>query len=442
MEIDWLSLFSIFVLLVLTAFFVATEFAAVKVRPSRIEQLIKEGNSNAIAAKKVITNLDEYLSACQLGITITALGLGWLGEPAVKTMLKPLFLNMDIGESAATVVSFVIAFSSVTFLHVVLGELAPKTVAIQKAEEVTLALAKPIILFYRIMYPFIWLLNGSARLFLSLFGMKPVNEHIEAHTEEELHIILDDSLKSGEINATEHEYVKSIFEFDEKIARDIMVPRREMIVLTKTMTVQEVLQHIVEEKYSRYPVISENKDDVIGILNAKELTNEYIRLNGDTTHLDVSKFIRPIVAVHESTSVQSVLSQLKRQQTHMAIVVDDWGGTAGLLTVEDIMEEIVGDIRDEFDTDEIADVVKLPNGGYALSGKVTLEEFTKLFDIEDTEQHIDTIGGWILAQSTDVSENDVFHFGDIDVKIVKVEGNYISRVNAVKQLRETVEAVE
>ena len=210
-----LNLFLVILLIAVTAFFVASEFAIVKVRSSRIDQLVSEGNQTAIAAKKVISHLDEYLSACQLGITITALGLGWLGEPTIETLLHPVFERIDLSPSITSVISFGLAFSVITFLHVVIGELSPKTFAIQKAEKVTLLFARPLIWFYRIAYPFIWTLNSSARVFTGLFGLKPASEHEIAHSEEELRIILSDSYKSGEINSSEFKFVNKIFEFDE-----------------------------------------------------------------------------------------------------------------------------------------------------------------------------------------------------------------------------------
>ena len=227
-----INLILIVLLIALTAFFVATEFAIVKVRMSRLDQLIAEGKKGAVAAKKVVTHLDEYLSACQLGITVTALGLGWLGEPTVEKILHPVFEHLNLDESVTHILSFGIAFALVTFLHVVVGELAPKTVAIQKAETITILFAGPIILFYRIMYPFIWFLNGSARVLVGMFGLKPASEHEIAHSEEELRILLSESYKSGEINKNELKYVNNIFEFDERTAKEIMVPRTEIVSIS------------------------------------------------------------------------------------------------------------------------------------------------------------------------------------------------------------------
>ena len=236
----------IIVLIIATAFFVATEFAIVKLRPSRVDQMVQEGKKNAWAVQKVTSNLDGYLSACQLGITVTALGLGWLGKPTVEKILHPLFEQMTLPSEMVSFLSFIIAFSFITFLHVVIGELAPKSLAIQKSELVSIICAKPIIWFYRIMYPFIWVLNGSANRFIRIFGLRPAKEHEEAHSEEELRIILSDSYKSGMINQSEYGYVNRIFAFDDLMAREIMVPRTDMICLDLYDSWKKILESSVK----------------------------------------------------------------------------------------------------------------------------------------------------------------------------------------------------
>ncbi len=250
-----INLFLIILLIALTAFFVATEFAIVKVRPSRIDQLIAEGKAGAKTAREVVTHLDEYLSACQLGITITALGIGWLGEPTIVRLLEPLFTKLGISASIASVLSFIIAFSLVTYLHVVVGELAPKTAAIQMAEKITLLFSRPIILFYKLTYPFIWVLNGSGRLLVRLLGLNPDSEHEKAHTEEEIRLLLSKSYESGEINQSEFKYVTNVFDFDEMIAKEIMVPRTNIQTISINDSIDDVIEIIEEKGFTRYPVI-------------------------------------------------------------------------------------------------------------------------------------------------------------------------------------------
>ncbi|MGQ0437951.1 hemolysin family protein, partial [Bacillus sp. B-TM1] len=239
---DIYSISIVIVLIALTAFFVAAEFAIVKVRSSRIDYLIAEGSNRATSVKTVITNLDEYLSACQLGITVTALGIGWFGKPALKQMFDTLFLNLNISTQLADIFAVILVFLFITFLHVVIGELAPKTFAIQKAEQVSLFVAKPLIFFYRIAFPFIWVLNGSARIITKLLGLKPPKGHDEVHSEEELRLLVSESYKNGEINQSEYKYVNKIFEFDDRIAKEIMVPRTEMHIISKEMPAEEALQ--------------------------------------------------------------------------------------------------------------------------------------------------------------------------------------------------------
>ncbi len=264
-----LNLFLVAVLILLTAFFVATEFAIIKLRGSRVDQLVSEGRNNAIAVQKVQSNLDGYLSACQLGITITALGLGWLGEPTVEKLLHPLFDAFGLGAEVSSLISFLVAFVLMTYIHVVLGELAPKTLAIQKAEQISLLVAKPIMLFYKIMYPFIWLLNGSANALIRMVGLKPAKEHEEAHSEEEIQIIVSESYQSGKINKTEYGYVNRIFAFDDMLAREIMVPRTDMICLYTNNTLKENLEIIRREQYTRFPIAKDSKDNIVGIVNTK-----------------------------------------------------------------------------------------------------------------------------------------------------------------------------
>jgi CBS domain containing-hemolysin-like protein len=420
------------ILIALTGFFVATEFAIVKIRSTRIDQLVSEGNKNAIAAKTVISNLDEYLSACQLGITITALGLGWLGEPTIEDILHPLFNQLQLSESIASIISFSIAFASITFLHVVVGELAPKTMAIQKAEEITLLFSKPVMLFYKIMYPFIKTLNGSARLLTGIFGLKPVSEHEMAHTEEELRMILSESYKSGEINQSEYKYVNNIFEFNDRIAKEIMVPRTEMIGFEKDTNIEEFISTATEENYTRYPIYEGDKDHIVGMINMKEVLTDFVKKRNLKESILI--YSRPVIKVMESMPIHDLLLRMQKDRVHMAILVDEYGGTAGLVTVEDIIEEIVGDIRDEFDHDEVPDIKKVNENKTIIDGKVLIEEVNDLFglDIDDTD--VDTISGWILTEKMEAKEGDKIALGDYEFKILEMEGYHIKSLEIVRLL--------
>ncbi|MBS4212261.1 MULTISPECIES: hemolysin family protein [Neobacillus] len=432
---DIFNLVLIAILIALTAFFVTSEFAIVKIRSSRIDQLIEEGSSKAVSAKRVISNLDEYLSACQLGITITALGLGWIGESTIEHLLGPLFISLNLPDNAVKILSISIAFGTITFLHVVVGELAPKTLAIQKAEWITLKVARPLILFYKIMYPFIWVLNGSARIISRIFGLKPVSENEIAHTEEELRIILSESYKSGEINQSEFKYVNKIFDFDNRIAKEIMVPRTEIVSLSKDDSLDAFLSTIREEKFTRYPVIDGDKDHIVGIVNAKEVMTDFIG-NEQLSAQTLEGYIRPIIRVIETIPIHDLLVKMQKERMHMAVLMDEYGGTSGLVTVEDILEEIVGEIRDEFDMDEIPEIRKIKENHYIIDSKVLVSEVNDLLGVEINDEDVDTIGGWILTENYDAKEGDIIAHETYTFKIIEMEDHHIKYIEVMKSIND------
>ncbi len=428
------------VLIALTAFFVASEFAIVKVRTTRIDQLIAEGNRRAINARKVVGNLDEYLSACQLGITITALGLGMLGEPTVNLMLAPVWESLNLPASTTNIVSYIIAFSIVTFLHVVVGELAPKTIAIQKAEEITLSVATPLIVFYRIAYPIIRGMNGSAQFLIKLLGFKSMSESEVAHTEEELRLILTDSLKSGEINQSEYKYVNRIFEFDDRIAKEIMAPRTEMMSIEKDMTLHDVFEVIGVEQYTRYPVTDGDKDHVIGLVNMKNLLTAFIKDPSTGDH-SVIEYMQPIIRVIETIPIGDLLLKIQRERIHMAVLMDEYGGTSGLVTIEDILEEIVGDIQDEFDMDEIPEVQKISENHYILDAKMLIESVNTILGISIDEEDIDTIGGWFMTQRFEAIQGEKIVEQGYEFMVKDVEGHHILYLEVIKLDEEETEVI-
>ncbi|MFC4601309.1 hemolysin family protein [Cohnella hongkongensis] len=403
------NLFLVAILIVLTAFFVATEFAVIKLRPSRVDQMVIEGRKNALAVQKVTNNLDGYLSACQLGITITALGLGWLGEPTVEKMLYPVFEQLGIGERTGHILSFGIAFLSITFLHVVLGELAPKTMAIHKAEAISVFTAPLIIIFYKIMYPFIWALNGSANALVRVFGMKPASEHEEAHSEEEIRIILSESYESGKINNTEFGYVNRIFQFDEIMAKEIMVPRTDMVCLYEDMSLEDLIAVVRKEQYTRFPVAKKSKDHIIGFINTKQL---FLKYDNDP-EFDFRKHIHPVMTVPEAMPVKLLLLRMQEEHVHLAILLDEYGGTSGLVTIEDILEEIVGEIRDEFDNDEKKPIEELEPGQYLVDGLTPIDEINSLLGSSLEQDGVDTIGGWLYNKQPELAKGAEWSYGEL-----------------------------
>ncbi|KQL51071.1 hypothetical protein AN964_18845 [Heyndrickxia shackletonii] len=422
----------IFILVALTAFFVSAEFAYVRVRSSRIDQLIAEGHKKASVVKKILSKLDGFLSAIQLGITVVSLILGWLGEPTIKQILKPLFHMVHLPTSVEDILSFIISFAIITFLNVVLGELAPKTIAIQNAESIALSFATPLVWFSRIMFPFIWVLNRSSRLVTKLFGFEPIPDHEMAHSEEELRIILSESLKSGEINQSEYKYVNNIFEFDNRIAKEIMVPRTEIVSIDKNATLEEIMEIVRIEKYTRYPVTNGDKDSIIGLINIKELLTDCI-YNECQEDDPVDKYISPILRFIETVPIQDLLAKMQKDRTHMAILLDEYGGTAGMVTVEDILEEIVGEIRDEFDADEIPLVRKVEDNHYIFDGKVLIEDVNDLLGIEISEEEVDTIGGWLLTQKYDLKQGDKIETATCEFIVSEMEESHVLYVEVKKK---------
>lgn len=426
MEITNLIIFAI--LIAFTAFFVATEFAIVKVRRTRVEQLAQEGNKNAIVLKKVIQNLDGYLSACQLGITITALGLGWIGEPTFNRFIEPIFTTFNLPASMTRTFSFLTVFGLVTFLHVVVGELAPKTAAIIKAEKISLLFARPLHWFYVIAFPLIWLLNGSARLLVRVFGMKPATANEKAMTEEELRLTLSESYKSGEINQSELQFVNRIFEFDDRLAREIMVPRTEITCVFIDRPIEENLEIIKNEKFTRYPVAKGDKDHIIGLINAKEVFQDLFK----NEMKPFEEYIRPIISVIEHIPIKELLLKMQNEEIHMAILVDEYGGTAGLVTVEDILEEIVGEIRDEFDIDEQPMIAQISPTVTRLDGKVLIEEVNEMFNLALDDSELDTIGGWMLSQLSNVELGSTTSVDGYEFKVTDVDGHQIKYIEVTK----------
>lgn len=398
-----INLVVFFLLIALTTVFVGSEFALVKVRSTRIEQLADEDNGSAKIVKKMIANLDYYLSACQLGITVTSLGLGWLGEPTFEKLMHPLFDLLHLPDALTTTISFVISFIVVTYLHVVLGELAPKSLAIQHTEKLALTYARPLYYFGNIMKPLIWLMNGSARVIIRMLGVDP-DAQTDAMSEEEIKIIINNSYNGGEINQTELNYMQNIFSFDERHAKDIMVPRTQLVTLNEPFNVDELLQTIKEHQFTRYPITEDgDKDHIKGFINVKEFLTEYA--SGKT--IKIANYIHELPMISETTRISDALVRMQREHVHISLIIDEYGGTAGILTMEDILEEIVGEIRDEFDDDEVNDIVKLEDDTYQINGRVLLDDLNEQFGIEfEDSEDIDTIGGWLQAHNTNLQVDD------------------------------------
>ncbi|XKE94597.1 hemolysin family protein [Metaplanococcus flavidus] len=420
-----LNLALLVILLGLTAFFVGSEFAVVKIRMSRLDQLIAEGNKKAVTAKKVAGNLDYYLSACQLGITVTALGLGALGKPTVERLMYPIFEFFAVSNAIASASSYAIAFLLVTYLHVVVGEMAPKTLAIEFAEKMSLLLAPPLYWFGKIMKPFIWTLNGAARVLLRTFGVQPGHE--QAYSEDELKIVMAQSFEGGAINETELSYMENVFTFDERAAKEIMVPRTELVTLDKDMPLEEIVEVLDENNYTRYPVTEDgDKDRIIGFVSAKKMLPHIVA----GRPWELQNFVREMPTIFEMTGLQDALLKMQQSRVHIALVADEYGGTAGMLTMEDILEEIVGEIRDEFDDDEVPDISLVNDNDYLINGRVLLKDLEDRFGLSFEEsEDIDTIGGWVhYKRAGEVLTGDTVTQGKTSWTVMEMDHQQIKQV--------------
>jgi len=386
----------VLILVLFNAFFVVSEFAIVKIRRTKLEELAHGGNKRAQIALKITEHLDSYLSAIQLGITLASLGLGWIGEPAVSKLLENL-IGGYFTENKILLhsVSFGVAFSFITLLHVVLGELIPKSLAIQKTESFVLLIAYPLYLFKRIFYPFIWVLDTLTLKILHLMGVQPASEEDMAHSEEEIKLIVNASQKGGVIDDTERDIIQNAIDFSEIFAHEVMIPRQDMNCLFLEQSFDQVMSLVKRTKHTRYPLCDKDRDNVVGMIHIRDL------LEHCEEHLgkgQLNKIARQILFVPENQSISEVLHLMMRKHTHVAIVVDEYGGTAGMLSMEDILEELVGDIMDEHDVLEAEEIKKVNEKVCEFDGKVLIEDAFECMGLPFSERDESTIGGYVFTQ--------------------------------------------
>jgi CBS domain containing-hemolysin-like protein len=378
-------------LVALNGFFVAAEFAIVKMRMSRLNSMIEAGNRRAVYAKPLVEHVDVSLSVTQLGITLASLGLGLLGEPTISHVLKPVFEIIGLSGALSTTISFIIAFSLVTAATIIIGELIPKNVAIQQVERVMLAVAIPLMFFQKIMYPSVWVLNKVAVFVASIFGVDISNNGDEvAHTEDEIRRLMEESHKQGYIDKTELDFVDNVFDFADRNVREIMIPRTDMVCLYLEDSFEENIKVAMEEHLTRYPVCGEDKDDIVGFLHIKDLMQSLYKRRRPI----LRKLVRRTLVVPETMKISMLLKMMQKQRSQLAIVVDEYGGTAGMVTIEDVIEEIVGEIQDEFDQ-ERPSIEKRSDLIYSIDAMLLLEEVSDIFEMEIEADNIDTIGGWL-----------------------------------------------
>lgn len=417
-------------LVALNAFFVAAEFSLVKVRKTRLAELSETGSRKATVALEVTSQLDAYLSASQLGITLASLGLGWLGEPAIATLLAPLFENLVEWDGVLThTVSVVIAFLFITFLHIVLGELVPKSIAIQRAEDTALRTAGPLKAFYKLFYPVIRSLNGLANMLLRRWGISPANESDLAHTEEELRMLVDASQRHGILDKMEGKLLDNVFEFSDRVVSEVMVPRQDMVCLYIQDSLEEVLQTVKSTGHTRYPLCDDDKDNVIGLVHMRDLLSL-----PESLAENIGDLKRDILIVPEGMPISHLVQKMRAQRTHLAVVVDEFGGTAGMVTIEDLIEELVGEIYDEFESADQAEVIKSAEGEYLINGRVLLDDLAELLDVEFEDETVSTIGGFVFNRlGRKPVKGDQIDFMDYTYTAIEVVGFRITRVKASKR---------
>ena len=412
----------------LNGFFVAAEFAFVRVRGTSVEQLVEDGRPGSASLEGVMADLDNYLAVTQLGITLASLGLGWAGEPAIASLLDPV-LESVLPPGLVHLVAFGVGFGIITFLHVVFGELAPKTLAIARTERLSLLLAPPMTLFYYVFYPGIVVFNGSANAFTRLLGVPPASESDETLSEGEIRRVLAQSGAEGAIDEQEVDMIKRVFDLDDTSVREVMVPRPDVVSVPADATVAAVRATVFESGHTRYPVVgADDPDQVVGFVDVKDILRAS---EPDAEPASAEDIAREILVVPETTAADDLLMQFSQEHTQMAGVIDEWGSFEGVATVEDVVEAVVGDLRDGFDVDEREPSIRRrSDGSYDVDGGVPLSVVNDALDTGFESDEVETIGGLVLSRFDRAPE--VGDSIDVDASVVEVTDTDGTRIETVE----------
>ncbi len=437
--INWVI---IAVLLLLNGYFVAAEFAFVKVRKTRMEELNEDGNLDAKLALETLKDLDEFIAAVQVGVTVASIGIGWVGEITIAKMLAPLleFLPQGLQAVAAHTISTVIAFLSITFLHVLIGEQVPKIIALQYPEKISLTTARSMRFMVWLCKPFVWLLTKTGSLILKAFKIDPTKAGSLVHSMEEIDMLINASYDGGMLNETEKDMLHNVVKFSDLTAKQVMVPRTDMACFSNDMPMDEVYQFAAENQYTRYPVYEEdNIDHIIGFIHVKDLYANSI----EETEVTLEKLIRPILLVPETITMDNLVLEFKKRKAQIAIVVDEFGGTSGLITLEDLLEEIFGDVQDEFDEEEEFEIKKVSDDTYLVDAMMRLDDFVEFFEINERnidDEDIDTVAGLVLKLLGRLAnEGDRVEFNDLLFIVKETDGARIAML-VVKKIPQVVNA--
>jgi CBS domain containing-hemolysin-like protein len=426
---------AIFVLTAISGFFVAGEFALVKVRKTRIEQLISEGNATARIAHKELEHLDLYIAATQAGITLSSVALGWLGGPSLAYLIESLFLWLHgtIALVVARTIAIILSLALIAGIQIIIGETIPRSIALQRSEDTILLIARPLDLFTHIFRPFIALTNSASNFIIGKLGLQATNEYKAVHSVEELEMLVSQSREAGLLQQQEELLLRHVFDFSDKTAQQIMVPRNETVGVPVSSTLEELADTFAREKYTRLPVYEESLDNIIGLVHIKDLFQEQIRQTKN--NFSLRAILRPILYITEMTALDIVLAQMRTRRIHMAVVIDEYGTTAGIITMEDIIEEIVGEVQDEFDTCERGvrpEIEVHPDGTLSVDGLMSLSSFADQFGSDGVnleEIHSNTLAGYIFEKLDRLPRiGDVVPFEKYLLKVEEMDGYRIARV--------------
>jgi CBS domain containing-hemolysin-like protein len=431
-------LFIILLLIFLNGFFVASEFALVKVRSSQLDLLEEEGNRRAVLANHVISNLDAYLSATQLGITLASLALGWIGQPYVASLLAPVLTHVGISSKAVVDgISITVGFAIITYFHIVLGELTPKTISIRKALQTSLWVSAPLHLFYLIFRPAIWFLQVSAAGILRLLRLDPVAENELGHSEEELRMILTESDSKTEVPPLSKELLINALDFRRRVVRDIMTPRGDVIYLDVEDSFEANLQVALESNHTRFPLVQGHLDNTVGLIHIKDLMKEMKKPKPDLLTVR-----RDLLPVPEFMPLEKMLNTFLAKRVHLALVVDEFGGAVGIVTLDNVLEELVGEIKDEFDQEPAREFVRLNDEEFVVQGQLNLYELQELADLDLENPEVSTIGGYVVQLLGHLPKQDEqVQIEDYLVTITQTDGLRIFQLHFKKRQAQPSEGV-
>jgi CBS domain containing-hemolysin-like protein len=427
-------------LLAANAFFVAAEFALVKSRGYRVKTMVEQNRFGARKLRDIMGNVEAYLACCQLGITMASLGLGWVGEPTVAALLAPLLLPLGLSESALHFTSFMAGFLIFSSLHIVIGEQVPKTLAIRKPEPVSQWIVYPLHASYLLFYPLNWLLNNAARTILSALRVKEVSHH-EVLTGAELEGLVGESAEHGGIESGEAEYIQNVFRFGDLTVADVMVHRTAMVMVNADLPPEDLVREVLASEYTRIPLWRDKPENIIGVLHAKDLLRAIRTSDGDTSKIDASAIALPPWFVPEMRPVSEQLKAFRRRKTHFALVVDEYGEVEGMVTLEDILEEIVGDISDEHD-EAVAGVRVQPDGSVVVDGSVPIRDLNRAMDWHLPDEEATTVAGLVIHEARSIPERGQgFTFHGFRFRVLRRERNRITmlRIGPLPREVETAE---